>query len=1011
MEQSLLGKPVGKEHEEGENPGNPDSFKLFRESPKRWFSTMFVPNSLAGLTVSFPALSLGAAFGILARPPIPGQLGGGALKGIFSAGIIALITGAGGGTKVQCSGVTAPMATVFAQISAYAQSGGCRSTKGVFIPCEGVGDFNCEDECEEVAEQTWDDSGLRAEFGGAGNEVNPDAFLNTCLLMTGLIISLCGVCRAGRFIAVVPALVVSGFMNGIASLIWLREAGTLLGFRPVRTSWDFLIGFEGMDRQEGSLELNALVTFLTFGGTLLLPWLFGKVLPSNIARKVPTVLIVLVILTLVGLLINFDTQENRIELTDLGGDCEEDGGVCYPNDPGGECAGSVACYTLTEEECVEGEGQWTPDCADDNTEVPCFTILSKDECTAPAAGGEWVDGTIASFDDFADILQRNVPWVDWGTNPGLLWTAVPYVFRLVLLAYLDTILTVLVVDKLLREKKVWQTPTNKDRELGSQGVANGLCAFVGGVPGAQSTTVSVLAINEGGTNRIAGTMVGVFILIEMLLLQNLIVFIPSAVFGGILVKVGYDVMDWPPMLNSLGQVKAYLTGGQFSAPAAVTGWQQFIILGTTSFTVLWDLNYAVVIFTIIYQATRLLGPRFPSLGLPTIHDLDMSGATPSLDPEPLAEPDKVDGGKDTAATTGGEAQTSLTGGAYAAIETKEPVYTPTWIRVANPLSFVATALINGLGSAGVLSGTGVGEVSDNNPTLITPASFAFSIWGLIYFCLALFCVLSACAEAPLCGTGSRDVSRALSRDGVLLSQQIGWLFVASNIFNAAWIVVFVWNTAATAWVSTVLILCLEGSLIAIYIRAGLWRTPRQTVLTFFAVDIAFSLYLGWVTVATILNTSVAMVASGITPETVGWSAVGWACVMLSTAAVLALYMLATRQDLSYPLVLIWALSAIVANRGGESIDPGADAQVQAVGASLIGVVSAMVAGVAVQWGSMYYHDGGADALPPLLFVDALAENANNGRTRRASINTVPAAVSASLGPPLVSTDTPRPSFS
>eukprot|EP01050_Picozoa_sp_SAG11_P012259 SAG11_NODE_1353_length_5128_cov_3.658183_4_plen_100_part_00 len=61
------------------------------------------------------------------------------------------------------------------------------------------------------------------------------------------------------------------------------------------------------------------------------------------------------------------------------------------------------------------------------------------------------------------------------------------------------------VDKLLREKKVWEIPSNKNRELGAQGIANGICAFVGGVPGAQSTTVSVLAINEGGTNRLVSS--------------------------------------------------------------------------------------------------------------------------------------------------------------------------------------------------------------------------------------------------------------------------------------------------------------------------------------------------------------------------------------------------------------------------------------------------------------------------------------------------------------------------
>eukprot|EP01050_Picozoa_sp_SAG11_P012261 SAG11_NODE_1353_length_5128_cov_3.658183_6_plen_226_part_00 len=154
----------------------------------------FVPNALAGLTVSFPAVSLGAAFGILARPTQPGQLGGGALKGILSAGLIALITGAGGGTKVQCSGVTAPMATVFAQISDFAQSGGCRDINDVWVP--GLD----EEACTANEETTWEPDGFRAEY--SPDEVNPDAFLNTVLLLTGICISLLGLLRAGRFIKV-----------------------------------------------------------------------------------------------------------------------------------------------------------------------------------------------------------------------------------------------------------------------------------------------------------------------------------------------------------------------------------------------------------------------------------------------------------------------------------------------------------------------------------------------------------------------------------------------------------------------------------------------------------------------------------------------------------------------------------------------------------------------------------------------------------------------------------------
>ena len=52
----------------------------------------------------------------------------------------------------------------------------------------------------------------------------------------------------------------------------------------------------------------------------------------------------------------------------------------------------------------------------------------------------------------------------------------------------------------------------------------------------------------------------------MLLLQDLIAFIPSAVFGGILFKVGYDVMDWPPIFNGIGQLKAWVLGSTYEPP-------------------------------------------------------------------------------------------------------------------------------------------------------------------------------------------------------------------------------------------------------------------------------------------------------------------------------------------------------------------------------------------------------------------------------------------------------------
>eukprot|EP01050_Picozoa_sp_SAG11_P012260 SAG11_NODE_1353_length_5128_cov_3.658183_5_plen_291_part_00 len=262
---------------------------------------------------------------------------------------------------------------------------------------------------------------------------------------------------------------VSGFMNGIASLIWLREVGSLLGFTPRRSSFDLLIGFERVDRLEGELPWvrgigagqnsdrlsksrwggrsdsacddraqNAFMTALTFGGTLIVPALCRRLLPPAAARKVPSVLIVLVACTLVGLPINrVSTDRNRIQLTDLGGDCESDGGVCYPEAAGGDCGG-VECFTFATQESCEAAtgGLWTEECAmvvDGvvDGETPCNTILEREACVEEQAGGQWVENTISSFADFASILYRNRPWVDYNANPRIIWTAVGYVWRLV----------------------------------------------------------------------------------------------------------------------------------------------------------------------------------------------------------------------------------------------------------------------------------------------------------------------------------------------------------------------------------------------------------------------------------------------------------------------------------------------------------------------------------------------------------------------------------------------------
>ena len=118
-----------------------------------------------------------------------------------------------------------------------------------------------------------------------------------------------------------------------------------------------------------------------------------------------------------------------------------------------------------------------------------------------------------------------------------------------MLCYLDTLLTSLVMDKKMTQKFERDERTKQNKELAAQGVATAAISMVGGIPGAQATIRSVLILNEGATWRLAGVAVGIFVLIEMLIFQDYIGLIPVAVFAGILFKVGYDVFDWGPTVT------------------------------------------------------------------------------------------------------------------------------------------------------------------------------------------------------------------------------------------------------------------------------------------------------------------------------------------------------------------------------------------------------------------------------------------------------------------------------
>lgn len=429
-----------------------------------------VQNVVVGLTVSFVALSLGAALGILS--------GRGAFAGMISAGIIAFITASLGGTRVQCSGPTAPMSAVSAVVVAYA--------------------FD--------------------QLAATGLLVPANHFINIVFILCGVLLVLMAVLRFGRYISLVPNVVISGFMTGIALLIWIDQTNVLFGWGGKRVL-------------TGPLGENLLVAT----GTLLLIFLFAPLarkLVGRVARFLPATLMAIVAMTAVSMLLNLPIEHVQ------------------------------------------------------------------------------VSGGFASLAGFGQLLREQFPQ-DWSWP--VLWQAFPFALQLAILCYLDTLLTSLVVDKMSASK------TRQDKELMAQGIANGAVALVGGIPGAQATIRSVLMLKEKATLRLAGIMVGIFVLVEMILFQELINQIPKAVFVGVLLKVGYDVFDFKPLRlyckgvaeHRLALFKEFFSRRDDEA-VFVTNREMLMILGTAGVTVLVNLNVAVAGFTaLFFLHNKLLNRKNP----------------------------------------------------------------------------------------------------------------------------------------------------------------------------------------------------------------------------------------------------------------------------------------------------------------------------------------------------------------------------------------------------------------
>jgi TspO/MBR family len=217
------------------------------------------------------------------------------------------------------------------------------------------------------------------------------------------------------------------------------------------------------------------------------------------------------------------------------------------------------------------------------------------------------------------------------------------------------------------------------------------------------------------------------------------------------------------------------------------------------------------------------------------------------------------------------------------------------LKWSNIIAFVLTIMVNGLaGSTTILGGKNTAQISDANPTLITPAGYVFSIWGVIYVLLGIFVVFQALP----------------SERGKEFQKRVGWLFVLSGVANIIWL--FLWQFEYLS-LSCVLMFLLLATLILVYLRLEIGKStaPLREKL---AVHLPFSVYLGWITIASIANVAVTLVSLdwngfGISPET-------WAILIIIIALLITILVMVTRKDAAYGLVIIWALVGIAVKQSG-----------------------------------------------------------------------------------------------
>jgi hypothetical protein len=220
------------------------------------------------------------------------------------------------------------------------------------------------------------------------------------------------------------------------------------------------------------------------------------------------------------------------------------------------------------------------------------------------------------------------------------------------------------------------------------------------------------------------------------------------------------------------------------------------------------------------------------------------------------------------------------------------------VKISNIIAFCAMVYVNYLSNALPINGNTAGDLSDKYVNYFVPAGLTFAIWGVIYSWLMVF------LGFQIVSFFNENIKAKV--DPII--DKIGWLFVLSCVLNVAWLLAWHYEFVA---LSVIIMISFLGTLLYLFLKIGVGKNTVNGLEKWIS-HAPFSIYLGWISIATIANFTALLVNNQ-------WNGFGidgamWAKIMIVVGLLVTIFVLSTRNAIFYGLVVMWAFYGIYVKR-------------------------------------------------------------------------------------------------